>query len=92
MGALYKAFRLLRSASARRLRDNMKVRSDSPPANLPWMLDESTLAKDLNLKSVHLMSDLEAVARAVPTCKLRSCSLLIQGEPIAHGTIAIITT
>jgi glucokinase len=25
-------------------------------------MDESTLAKDLNLKSVHLMSDLEAVA------------------------------
>ena len=55
-------------------------------------MDESTLAKDLNLKSVHLMSDLEAVARAVPTCKLRSCSLLIQGEPVAHGTIAIVTT
>src|SRR5215471_10916908 len=34
--------------------------------NLPWVMDEASLAKDLNLKSVHLMNDLEAVARAVP--------------------------
>ena len=31
-------------------------------------MDESSLATDLNLKSVHLMNDLEAVARAVPAC------------------------
>src|SRR2546423_9358898 len=34
--------------------------------NLPWVMDESSLARDLNLKSVHLMNDLEAVARPVP--------------------------
>src|SRR3954469_22752921 len=34
--------------------------------NLPWLMDETTLAKDLNLKSVHLLNDLEAVALAVP--------------------------
>src|SRR5262245_3154287 len=32
--------------------------------NLPWVMDEMSLAKDLNLKSVRLMNDLEAVARA----------------------------
>src|SRR5687768_1137042 len=34
--------------------------------NLPWVMDEISLAKDLNLRSVHLMNDLEAVARAIP--------------------------
>ena len=31
--------------------------------NLPWLMDESTLTKDLNLKSVHLLNDLEAYSR-----------------------------
>ena len=34
--------------------------------NLPWAIDEHTLANDLNLRAAHLISDLEAVARAVP--------------------------
>src|ERR1041385_240714 len=33
--------------------------------NLPWVMDEASLANDLNLKSVHLMNDLEAVARTI---------------------------
>jgi len=37
--------------------------------NLPWVMDESTLAKDLNLKAAHLMNDLEAVARAAPALR-----------------------
>src|SRR5215471_3638740 len=34
--------------------------------NLPWVLDEDTLANDWDLKAAHLMNDLEAVARSVP--------------------------
>src|SRR5215467_12889623 len=34
--------------------------------NLPWVMDEASLATDLKLKSVHLMNDLEAVAQAIP--------------------------
>src|SRR4029453_3111864 len=34
--------------------------------NLPWVMDEGSLARDLNLKSVRLINDLEAVARSVP--------------------------
>src|SRR5437868_502439 len=37
--------------------------------NLPWMMDEMSLARDLNLKSVHLMNDLEAMAWAIPVLK-----------------------
>ena len=44
--------------------------------NLPWVMDEASLAKDLNLKSVHLMNDLEAVARAIPILRPSDVSTL----------------
>lgn len=37
--------------------------------NLPWVMDENSLKAELNLKSVHLMNDLEAVARGVPVLR-----------------------
>jgi glucokinase len=58
--------------------------------NLPWVMDESSLAKDLNLKSVHLMNDLEAVARAVPVLRALDLLTLNEGEPVLKGPIAII--
>ena len=58
--------------------------------NLPWNMDEKTLAEELNLKSVHLMNDLEAVARSVPVLRPMDLITLNQGEPVATGTIAVI--
>jgi len=58
--------------------------------NLPWVLDESTLANDLHLKTAHLMNDLEAVARAVPVLRAEETITINQGEPVANGPIAII--
>src|SRR5260370_7315928 len=58
--------------------------------NLPWVMDESTLAKDLNLKAAHLMNDLEAVARAVPALRAEDVVTINKGEPVANGPIAII--
>src|SRR6185295_19138432 len=58
--------------------------------NLPWVMDEATLAKDLNLKSVHLMNDLEAVARAVPILRPGDVWTLNAGQPIAGGAIAVV--
>lgn len=58
--------------------------------NLPWVMDESTLAKDLNLKAAHLMNDLEAVARAVPALRAEDVVTINKGEAVANGTIAII--
>src|SRR5262249_43047740 len=58
--------------------------------NLPWVLDEDTLAKDLNLKAAHLMNDLEAVARAVPALRPEDMATLNKGKPVANGPIAII--
>ena len=58
--------------------------------NLPWVMDESSLAKDLNLKSVHLMNGLEAIARAVPVLRESDLLMLNEGEPVRNGAIAII--
>jgi len=58
--------------------------------NLPWVLDESTLANDLDLKAAHLMNDLEAVARAVPALRAGDMITINKGEPVANGPIAII--
>jgi glucokinase len=44
----------------------------------------------LNLKSVHLMNDLEAVARAVPVLRAPDLLTLNEGEPVLQGPIAII--
>src|SRR5262245_1585186 len=58
--------------------------------NLPWEMDESTLATDLNLRAAHLMNDLEAVARAVPVLQTSDTLTLNVGEPVAAGPIAVI--
>jgi glucokinase len=60
--------------------------------NLPWVVDEGSLAEELNLnvKSVHVINDLEAVARAVPILRPSDIVTINAGEPIAHGPIAVI--
>lgn len=58
--------------------------------NLPWTLDEETLASDLDLRAVHLMNDLEAVARAVPALRAEDMITINKGEPVTNAPIAII--
>ena len=58
--------------------------------NLPWVMDERSLAGDLKLKAVHLMNDLEAVARAVPVLRAADLVTINEGQPVQRGTIAII--
>jgi glucokinase len=58
--------------------------------NLPWVMDESTMAKNLNLKAVHLMNDLEAVARAVPALRAEDVVTINKGEPVPNAPIAVI--
>src|ERR1700745_2238581 len=57
--------------------------------NLPWVLDESTLANDLDLKAAHLMNDLEAVARAVPALRAEDVVTINKGQPSSNWQIAI---
>ncbi len=58
--------------------------------NLPWIMDEDSLASHLNLKSVHLMNDLEAVARAVPVLRDSDIVTLNIGEPVPKAAIGVI--
>jgi glucokinase len=58
--------------------------------NLPWVIDEASLARDLNFKFVHLMNDLEAVARAVPILRASDVITLNAGQPVPKGAIAVI--
>jgi len=58
--------------------------------NLPWELDEVTLAAELHLRAVHLLNDLEAVARAVPELGTDDVVTLNAGERVAGGAIAVV--
>jgi glucokinase len=53
-------------------------------------MDEVSLAKGLDLKSVHLINDLEAVARAVPALRPSDMTTLNVGQPVPHGAIGVI--
>src|SRR5260370_15368324 len=58
--------------------------------NLPWMIEDRSLAQELNLnlKSVHLINDLEAIARAVPILRSIDVITINSGEPGPKGTRA----
>src|SRR5437016_7792429 len=58
--------------------------------NLPWTMDEASLAKDLNLKSVRLINDLEAVARAIPILRPSDVRTLNAGQPVPNGAIGVV--
>jgi glucokinase len=58
--------------------------------NLPWVMDERSLARDLNLESVRLINDLEAVARSVPILRAQDLVTLNEGQAVERGPIAII--
>src|SRR5215467_6523440 len=58
--------------------------------NLPWVMDEASLAKDLNLESVRLINDLEAVARAIPTLRPSDVRTLNVGQPVPKGAIGVV--
>src|SRR5260370_5518066 len=60
--------------------------------NLPWMIEDISLAREfnLNLKSVFLINDLEAVARAVPMLRPSDVITINSGEGVPRGGIAVI--
>lgn len=58
--------------------------------NLPWEVDEEHLRNVLNLTSVHLLNDLEAIAEAVPLMKDLDLHTLNEGRAVPCGAIALI--
>jgi len=57
--------------------------------NLPWVVDQAIMAKELNLKAVHLLNDLEAIACAVPGLRPQDVETLSAGEPVEQANIAV---
>ena len=60
--------------------------------NLPWVIEELSLAQELNLNrnSVHLINDLEAIARAIPILRPSDLTTINAGEAVPGGAIAVI--
>src|SRR5215467_4483232 len=57
--------------------------------NLPWIVDQSSIANELKLKAVHLLNDLEAIACAVPGLRPRDVETLSPGAPVEQANIAV---
>jgi glucokinase len=58
--------------------------------NLPWVIDEVQLKRTLNLTSVRLLNDLEALAQGVPLLEPPDLHTLNEGKPAPDGTKAVI--
>lgn len=58
--------------------------------NLPWVMDETQLADALDLASVQLLNDLEAIASAVPSLEVGDRAVLNRGSVARGGAIAVI--
>lgn len=58
--------------------------------NLPWAIDESELQAALNLSTVRLLNDLEAIACSVPFLEPDDLHTLNAGQSSLGGAIAVI--
>jgi glucokinase len=58
--------------------------------NLPWILDETTLATDFGIPSVRLLNDVQATAAAIPALRPDEVQTVMEGDGALHGAIALI--
>ena len=58
--------------------------------NLPWIVDEAAIAKELSLRSVHVLNDLEATACAVPGLRPADIETLSPGKPEERANMAVL--
>jgi|GEM_PF-31675 len=58
--------------------------------NLPWVITEAHLREALQLSSVRLLNDLEAIAHGIPILEPADLSTLNAGTPAPNGATAII--
>jgi len=66
------------------------IAGSSKVTNLPWLLVEPDLTAELQLRSVHLLNDLEAIAGAMLVLEPPDLHSLNAGEPVAGGALAVI--
>ena len=57
--------------------------------NLPWIVDQASIASELKLDAVHLLNDLEAIACAVPGLRPEDVETLSAGTPMAQANLAV---
>lgn len=57
--------------------------------NLPWIVDQASIAKELNLEAVYLLNDLEAIACAIPGLRREDIDTLSAGAPVERSNIAV---
>lgn len=62
----------------------------SEVTNLPWVVDETELARALRFSHVRLLNDLDAIAHAVPVLDQADLHTLHRGDPVSHGPVAVI--
>lgn len=58
--------------------------------NLPWELDERSLAQALGVQSVTLLNDLQAIANAVPRLPAEYLSTINAGQVQPGGALAVV--
>ena len=58
--------------------------------NLPWIMDERDLARELQIEHVDLLNDLAAMAHAVPFLEASDLHTINNVEAVKHGTLAVI--
>lgn len=66
------------------------INGQSTITNLPWKIDEKILEKELSIRKVKLLNDLESVAYNIPHLKPTELYTLNSGHPIPHGNIVVI--
>ena len=66
------------------------VGSSATITNLSWIIEEESLKKDLSLKSVRLLNDLESIAYGVSELEDKDLYTLNEGTILPHGPKAVI--
>jgi len=66
------------------------VNGEAKVTNLPWVMDERSLAQSLNLSSVNLLNDALAFAYAVPFLGKDDLYTLERGRPDPGGALAVV--
>jgi glucokinase len=59
--------------------------------NLPWVVEEKSLAGSLHISGAHLMNDLEAIAKSLPFLARTDIVTLNRGRSNPEGPVAIIS-
>ncbi len=58
--------------------------------NLPWVIEEASLCREVGLDRVVLLNDLKAVAHAIPRLEPGEWHVLNQGRPDPEGAVAVV--